>query len=67
MTPKEKTKIVVEASTVGLKPGQWPIILLYDKVMWARASYNRDGPNNEVTSVTYEGNMGKAELEVLND
>lgn len=68
VTPVEVHRFVVEASSIGLRPGQWPAHLETDMgngQPLVRARVELD--DGEVQSVTYQQAMGCIALLVLND
>lgn len=56
---------MVEASTLGLAPGQWPEMLTYEGLRYRRDNFEqREG---EIISVAYICLSGGGKLTVLND
>lgn len=68
MTMATETKFYgEEASTLGLKPGEWPVTLMFRGVQWTRgkAEYIGHGEDSELGLVYYY--RPGAVLEVYND
>ncbi len=64
LTVSEDGTLVTEASTIGLAPGQWPVMLSVVRDGESVGSFRRVRTNGDV-SVVYEG--ADQELHVLND
>lgn len=67
-------KTVVEASTVGLRPGQWPdVVLLWgpNLVLGPLTFVERrpvfDPTGEELVAMVYRGKFSERELNILND
>lgn len=55
-----------EASTLGLKPGEWPVQLTYGNQLYGRTAWECS-PEGEVLSVKYLSTQTDDILVVLND
>lgn len=60
---------VTEASTLGLRPGHWPLALpttLGNGQMFVRKREERDN-DNDITAVVYEQDSGCISIRIYND
>jgi hypothetical protein len=55
---------VEEASTIGLKPGEWPLLITLDGELFERKNFEYGG--GEITSVRYSNGTDKL-VDVIND
>jgi len=67
LTPSQQNRdtVVTEASTIGLRPGQWPQMLIADGVRYFRWQMDRDN-EGELRMVRYRAPGGKI-IQVFND